>query len=248
MSLTGMPDVFSQGIRRIHLLTASYFFPGGNTSLAISRAQILATVPSLMSDANRPFVLDIEEPRYTSIASDPEQEGLNNAMDWTREAAGEAIIAGFYTNTCPERTYWGNQSEAGLANWQATNDAVAAKIINTVDFLNPSIYTFYSPEQYPIDDWVDYATRMLTEARRLATGGQKVIAWLWPFYHTSNPQPSLRHQPIPGYFWKKQLETCQALADHIAIFAIPDPSAGFNPTWDDDWEWWQETLTFLENL
>src|SRR5690606_38132766 len=140
----------------------------------ISQAQINQYVPpTVTQDLTRPVILDIEVARYTDIDQDPDQTGLINAMTWVRESVPNPIVAGYYTLTLPIRTYFGNDSPSELAAWQAKNDATAAKILSHVDFLNPSIYTFYSPNHPTagwIQGWIDYATRMLTEARPIAGG------------------------------------------------------------------------------
>src|SRR5690606_2017826 len=148
IKMTGMPDIYTlHNISKIHLLTSSFFFPGGDTTKDISQEVINTNVPpQLNTDTQRPVVLDIEIARYTDIAQDTEQHWLRQAMAWTRASVPYAITAGMYTLEMPQRTFFGNDTPEELAAWQAHNDATAAKILSSLDFLNVSIYTFYSPD------------------------------------------------------------------------------------------------------
>ena len=141
----------------------------------------------------------------------------------------------------PQRAYWqAIQPENSPAHrrWQRENDAVRS-IAEYVDIIFPSLYTFYSKE----DDWVRYAVANLREARRIAPG-KPVYCFLWPQFHDSTRRA---YELLPAEYWKRQLGTCQGLADGIVIWGGVGEAGRMNGwlSWDDNAPWWKATVEFV---
>lgn len=116
--------------------------------------------------------------------------------------------------------------------WQTDNDRMK-ELAGMVDVLYPSLYTFTSDR----DEWKQYATEQISEARRLANG-KPVICFLWPRYHNSNKV--LGDRFIPRDHWRDQLELVKDLADGFVIWD------GKRQQWPEDMEWWDETKLFIK--
>jgi hypothetical protein len=140
---------------------------------------------------------------------------------------------GFY-GIAPERIYWPiiRQETEALARWRDI-DARSADFVAKVDFLFPSLYTFYDD----LAGWETYARAMLKQAR---LHGKPVYPFLWPQFHNSNAQ--LKGQKIPGAFWRRQLELCREYADGIVLWG------GYTELWDEEADWWVETKVFVDSL
>jgi hypothetical protein len=122
--------------------------------------------------------------------------------------------------------------------WQVDNDRLA-QIVDHVDALYPSVYTFYPDRQA----WVVYAKAQIAEARRLGKG-KPVYAFLWPQYHEANA--ALAHRPVEPDYWDLQLTTMAHHADGVVIWGGwgengPEP-------WKEEAPWWQVTKRFMQRL
>jgi hypothetical protein len=116
--------------------------------------------------------------------------------------------------------------------WQAANDVVAP-LVDSVDALFPSLYTFYDDQ----NGWETYARANVAEARRLAKG-KPVYAFILMVYHDSNP--TLRGQLIPQDYWQRQLRVLSQVADGVVIWG------GYKLNWDEEAGWWLATKDFLQ--
>ena len=185
------------------------------------------------------FYVDIEEwPLYN--ATDAQREAniakLLQVADIVRETA-PGLQFGFYA-VLPENVYWplveGRPND--LQHYQETvrrTEVLARK----VDVIMPSLYTFYdSPSDRA--GWEKWARIVLTEARRY---GKPVYPFLWPRFHNSNEKLGLH--PVPGDYWRMELETVRRYADGVVIW-----DGGSDVSWDENAEWWQQTKQFLATL
>lgn len=140
---------------------------------------------------------------------------------------------GFY-DVAPQGTYWpivlkNSVGQAALAQWKEVNRR-SAVIAAKVDYLFPSLYTFYNDPA----GWEQSARAVLTEARQY---GKPVYPFLWPSFHNSNA--ALRGTKVPGDFWRRQLEVCREEADGLVLWG------GYKELWDDQADWWLETQSFM---
>src|ERR1700730_15129897 len=135
----------------------------------------------------------------------------------------------------PINDYWRaiqpSNSQQFMA-WQAAND-VLAPLVDSVDALFPSVYTFYDDQ----NRWETYARANVAEARRLAKG-KPVYAFIWMQYHDSNP--TLGGQLIPQDYWQRQLRVLSQIADGVVIWG------GYKLNWDEEAGWWLATKDFLQ--
>jgi hypothetical protein len=140
---------------------------------------------------------------------------------------------GFY-DMAPRSTYWAvvlNKSDA-LAQWWSINRR-SAVIAAKVDYLFPSLYTFYDDPS----GWELAALATLKEARQY---GKPVYPFLWPEFHDSNVK--LAGTQVPRDFWRRQLEVCRQHADGLVLWG------GFKRLWDEEAPWWVETKSFVKSL
>ena len=119
--------------------------------------------------------------------------------------------------------------------WYDANAALYELCVNHCDMLFPSIYTFYDDQP----NWVVYAEANIAEAKKYT--GRKIYPFIWPYYHDSNP--TLGGTPIPGDYWRLQLDTIYNSGAHGVVIW-----GGYQIEWDDNAEWWLETLDFMANL
>lgn len=140
---------------------------------------------------------------------------------------------GFY-GILPKRTYWPFvlKRAAIIDAWRHMND-VSAPLAALVDYLFPSLYTFYDDPA----GWETAARPILNEARRY---GKPVYPFLWPEFHNSNRL--LAGKEIPRAFWRRELEFCREHADGLVLWG------GAGERWDERAGWWQEALSFLRSL
>jgi hypothetical protein len=208
-----------------------------------------------LADAVTPVVINIETWSFAckdaSGAPTGTPEKFETIIRWTREAAPKLKI-GIYL-VAPIRDYWNaikpEQDPAYIA-WQANNDCYQ-KVVDGLDFLLPSLYTFYEDAHpWAVDGWVSYATANLKEARRLAKG-KPIYPFLWMQYHESNSN-GYALKLISGTYWRTELELVKKLADGVVIWGTISPNATEQRfeamTWDENSEWWVETKTFLKTL
>jgi hypothetical protein len=116
--------------------------------------------------------------------------------------------------------------------WQAANDVVAP-LVDSVDALFPSLYTFYDDQ----NGWETYARANVAEARRFAKG-KPVYAFISMTYHNSSP--TLGGQLIPQDYWQRQLRVLSQVADGVVIWG------GYTLNWDEEAGWWLATKDFLQ--
>ena len=149
-----------------------------------------------------------------------------------RQVAPE-LKFGFY-DQAPRSAYWpvllNKQDE--LAQWHETNRR-SAVIAAKVDYLFPSLYTFYDD----LKGWEIAARATLQEARQY---GKPVYPFLCPWFHDSNVK--LEGMKVAGDFWRHQLDVCRELADGLVLWG------GYKELWDEEADWWVETKAFLGTL
>lgn len=237
----GKPDLQRFGMLPIHVIDRGIWNDEAHPSIPLNRDRVDRKVRSLPNDG-APIVLDIEN--FDPSLGDAKQARtavgqLAAALATFRSAAPKRLL-GFY-GILPDRDYWRaikGPATADYRAWQVINDR-STPLVRSVDVIFPSIYTFY-PDRA---GWVPYAIAQICEARRLSN--KPVYAFLWPEYHYGGDLPG---QPIPGAFWRDQLETMYKYADGIVIWG------GFNVQqvrirqWDANAEWWQETIRFLQRV
>lgn len=188
------------------------------------------------------FYVDIEDWKVYDVPDATLQASLaklGRVADIVRETA-PTLQFGFY-GIMPENVYWplvaGKPEQ--FQKWRECArraEGLAAK----VDFIMPSLYTFYdSPHDRA--DWARWARMTLTEARRY---GKPVYPFLWPQFHESDPK--VAGKPVPGDYWQMELETAHALADGIVLWG--GWSNGRQTAWDEQTDWWQVTKRFVVSL
>lgn len=227
----GKPDLTPLGFRPIKLVySTKEMFEGGK----FDESAWSAAVTRAASDTV-PAALDIEEWRVSGISKG--EIGANiakyqKALELARLAAPKTRIG--YYGLVPERNYWApvKKDRNALKEWNDTNRSLRV-IAEKVDFLFPSIYTFYNDPA----GWEIYAKEMLQEARKFR---KPVYAFIWPEFHDSNKE--LAGQNIPAKFWAKELDLCRHHADGVVIWG------GFQKSWDENAPWWAATKEFMQKI
>ncbi len=119
------------------------------------------------------------------------------------------------------------ETQANMDAWRQANAALQ-ELGDAVDFIAPSLYTFYGNT----DQWVDYAIGNIVEAQQY---GKPVMPFLMPNYH--NMSGFQANEFIDGDFWRLQLDTVADNADSVVIWR---GYGGFEGNED----WWTQTSEF----
>jgi hypothetical protein len=190
--------------------------------------------------ARQKLVLDIEHlpmdirqhPRESVQAS---IRTLKQLIGWVRKRQPRLRL-GMYS-LMPMRDYWTPVAfPEKRPAWESAN-AFLAPLARAVDFICPSLYTFYDRAH----EWGVYAKANIHQARQY---GKPVWPFLWMNYHGSNQH--LADQFIPADYWRMQLRLCRRIADGIVIWGGWGMAANAPRAWDDSAPWWQATKDFAE--
>ena len=194
--------------------------------------------------------------RYYPYATvDESLRKLSTLTRWATDAFSGRVISHY--RIFPLREYWVPQRSKGLHavawyRWRWANGYTKRRrlpngqydSVGLADLCHatmPSLYSFYENRE----GWVRHAEANIKEARKY---GKPVIPFLWPRYH-DRARPSLRLQPIPGDYWRLQLETLKSLG--VKEVCIWDQAAFYNrklnlPLWTADDEWVQATEEYQD--
>ena len=239
MGYKGRPDFQAFGIQPIYLLVTPSLWPGGDP-VEMEQA-IRANVQKLARYVTRPpqlVCLDVEH--WDLTTADPQQLLTNLAKyallaDWMHQAAPSVRLGywGILPNRGAQPAFIKND-QPRLEAWRASNVRITP-LASHVDVVFPALYTLTEDPQV----WRNFAIAALQEARQYH---KQVYPFLFPqFLDTENAGAF-----VPGDFWRVQLETCLEHADGVVIWSHSGaPRYGPDPAWNDDWPWWQETVSFL---
>jgi hypothetical protein len=227
-----MPDLHLLGMPK--LLDAGNIWRQGVSHDTVDSAGVAAAVRFIRRFTDT-YYFDLEN----WVMSDAPKSVIDASIQKLAQTAEIARTAfpdgkfGFY-GVMPQTTYWPIVVRKAdlLATWRDTN-ARSAVVAAKVDYLFPSLYTFYNDPA----GWELVANTILTEARQY---GKPVYPFLWPEFHDSNAV--LRGQKIPRDFWRRQLEFCRQHADGLVLWG------GYTETWEEQADWWVETKAFVESL
>jgi hypothetical protein len=155
-------------------------------------------------------------------------------IDWWREVRPDVRVG--YYSMLPLREYWAPiveqlETEPDYVTWWKQQNALMGRrrnalgqfdsrgLVDVVDFICPSLYTFYndkqSGEEYSHDDWWcdAYAPANIAESRKYQ---KQVYPFLWPRYHDSNSTSALEY--IGDDLLRRQIEVCLKHADGCVIW------------------------------
>lgn len=247
----GAPDV---GMSRIYVTDREFWdgqYPNFKTDEPSERR--CRAFARRIAPRKCPVVIDIEHwPTDVRHATEAEVrtslQKLIAVLDWMRDERPELKL-GLY-GILPSRDYWTPvsylqakalgaatpparlaQLEARYNEWVRSNDLVRGILADKIDFVCPSIYTFYDDQA----GWELYARANIAEAKK---AGKPVYPFLWMEYHEEGPIPGGGF--IPGDFWRRQLDLCHQTADGAIIWG------GWKRRWDEKAPWWVETKAFLQ--
>jgi len=249
----------SVGFEHIPILTTWFFFPSGHDREDVDdavRERIIHHTETHMED-NKTYILDIEH-WPTGASNTPEERAesvrkLSEVIDIIKSVR-PTVKLGYYSMV-PGRNYWDvyencawndSRHELCLEREQRWHDANTEllPLAQKVDFLFPSIYTFYNNPE----GWTHYARANIEEAQRLAelAGRKPVYAYIWPRYHGSN-NDGLAYTPIDGAFWRLQLEVVHKTGVEGAIVWDVAQWLTLQQVAKNE-EWFAQTLDFMREL
>jgi hypothetical protein len=227
-----MPDLRSLGMPK--LLAA-----GSTWSAHVSHDEVdpagIETAVEYLQRLTRNYYFDLEEWPLSGVpreAIDANISKLVRTAEIARQVAPDMKF-GFY-GVAPRSPYWSvllNKKDELEELWSTNRRS--AVIAARVDYLFPSLYTFYDDPS----GWELAALATLKEARQY---GKPVYPFLWPEFHDSNVK--LVGTQIPREFWRRQLELCRQHADGLVLWG------GFTRLWDEEAPWWVETKSFVKSL
>jgi hypothetical protein len=250
ISYQDKPDTEQLGLRRIYVADRE-FWRGGNTSEQADTSAPDETscraLGAKVAAMRCPLVVDIEHwPTDVRGASHAEvQETIDKFSDivrWCRAGAKGRLKIGFY-GVPPICDYWTViQADAQkLQQWHDAN-AVWINFAKKVDFIAPSLYTYYGPGDVANyrGDWVKFAQANVEQAKRYR---RPVIGFLWPRYHSSNAK--LGEKFIDADYFRLQLQTCRDMGIDVVLWDW----SGFDQFKPFDWSasnnWWDSVRPFL---
>ncbi len=236
------PSLAAYHVRPLTILYESRLFVANQPPTAVPSEVIVRSLAYELRASTDPVVLDIERWPLTGdgLAVPSTVAKYLSVLSWVKGEA-PAVPFGLY-GTVPIPDYWRAASDPmspQFLAWRRDNDRLA-QIVDHVDALYPSIYTFYPDRQA----WVAYAKAHIAEARRLAKG-KPVYGFLWPLYHNQGNE-LLGSRPIEPDYWDLQLATMAQYADGVVIWGGwgdhgPEP-------WNEEAPWWQVTKRFMQQL
>jgi hypothetical protein len=206
-----------------------------------------------MAPLNCPVVIDIEHwPTDIRTASEEavteSLQKLIEVLDWMRDER-PTLKLGVYS-LLPVRDYWVpvtylkakqdpstprgkiDQLARDYDRWSRATDFVRERLAAKVDFVCPSLYTFYDDEA----GWELYARANLEESHK---AGKPVYPFLWMQYHG---ETGVGGKFIGADVWRRQLDVCRSHADGVVIWG------GWKRRWDENAPWWQATEDFVRRL
>jgi len=227
-----MPDLRSMGMPK--LLGVGNIWRPGQSHEDVDPAGVAEAV-KFVSHYTENYYFDVENWYVSSVAQSVIDANIQKMVS-TAEIArrtSPAMKFGIY-NVAPQGTYWPVvlKNTDALKMWRDVNRRSAA-IAGKVDYLFPSLYTFYNDPA----GWETAARGIMQEARQY---GKPVYPFLWPEFHDSNA--TLRGTKIPRDFWRRELEVCREYADGLVLWG------GYTQLWDEQADWWLETKLFMESL
>ncbi len=228
-----MPDLRNLGMPK--LLDAGTIWSPGIPKDRVDPIGIRTAVEAVRRRGFTRYYFDLEEWTVSGAPReviDANIQKLARTAQIARQTAPE-LKFGFY-DQAPRGTYWPimTNSQKELAEWHSINRS-SAIIATQVDYLFPSLYTFYDDPA----GWELTSRAIIKEARQY---GKPIYPFLWPEFHNSNAK--LKDTQVPGQFWRRQLELCREMADGLVIWG------GWLRLWDEEAPWWVETKAFMASL
>lgn len=246
------PRAASLGMHKIKILYQSAFEIEDNGSITVKTSDRIAQLARDYTDDL--IVLDIEHDKWIdkddwSFRPDGPERFLAVLHIWRRAMKNKDQRVGLYGITTA-RAYWPavrliNQGPEGkgVKSWRDTNDlAKSSGIVDEVDDLFPSLYTFAD------ETFEDYAIANIGEAKRTRKSGQRVIPFLWPQWHGSAVDRSMRNKPVDGKLWRRQLEVCREHADGVVLWTKGSDTKKIPFADIKGMGWWKETEAFIRTL
>jgi hypothetical protein len=217
------------GIQPIFLVEDGFWARGADGSWDKSKPDERATRATAWQLARKgvPVVIDIEhwpvDIRHADEATVRQSlRKLAQVADWIH-AERPGVKLGFY-GVLPIRDFWtpvlyekatrdgrkpDEKARVEHERWLKANALVTEYLKDHVDFVFPSLYTFYDDPA----GWAVYAKANVAEARK---AGKPVYPFLWMQYHDGNAK--LASQWLPREVWRQELELCRRTADGVVIW------------------------------
>lgn len=231
MAFKGMPNVGHYGINTtMHGLGhPEDYWEGALSPTTFPNEQKTRSITRKFKN-DRLYYVDIEHFVFEDHLLKDNANKLTAIAKWIRSEKPD-LRFGFY-GLMPITTYW-NRDE----NWRKRNNSLAG-VAQYVDYVLPDLYTYYPDRR----GWMAHAEDSIAEARKYK---KPVYAFLMPLYHPGG-QMGIEGQPIPGDYWRLQLETMYRLADGIVIWAwYPEKDWTSIASDTDPNNWWYQTVEFI---
>lgn len=236
-----MPDLRHYGVSPVHVIDRG-IWPEQTSHFEDPDPRLVAKKLHALPDDGVPLVMDFEFYSFSQGLKNSLEalEGLTTIAKSFKTAAPSRPI-GFY-GYMPVHDYFDAikpKSSSEYRTWQDEN-TMAGMLNPYVDFLAPSLYTFYNRPA----DWQTYARAQISEARRISD--KPVYAFIWPHFHNQGKkkQPSA----IPADFWRLQLETMSEIADGVILWGGWNFGRQASMKWNSQASWWVQTKEFLASL
>jgi hypothetical protein len=170
---------------------------------------------ALAHDHRAPLIWDIEHWRLPR-----DMDKFIEIIQWARDVRPD--LRQSYYIMLPERNYWApveyhfrpnNITLKKLNDWKERNAALMP-LAEVVDFISPSLYTFYRNDDghFALQDtwWFAYAEANIAEAKKY---NKQVVPWLSPRLWRSAGQ-----ELMDLAFFRRQIEFVLQAADGVMVF------------------------------
>ena len=229
MMYAGKPDTRTFGMKPAYIVDRG-FWVDESTRQAVDPAKLTRRLKEFPASDGL-IVLDVEHlPLTGQPASVAKSLSMMRQLAEKSRDSGSGRKIGYY-GLLPLSEYWrpiNGLPGGGFTDWRRDNARIAG-LGRSIDVNLPSLYTFYPDRK----GWVQQAEILVCEARRISD--KPVYAFVWPEYHDSTEQAG---RPVPGDYWRLQLQTLRRIADGVVIWGGYDLKNQRAYKWNPDAEWW----------
>lgn len=241
------PNLYQHGIKPITVLYGQDFWKKNENNEYLPSDDKLKSLAKKHNIKSRYIVLDVEHwhvqghPNRPWIMEENSRKYISLFKKFKAYTPGSRV--GYFGSILPISNYEKSISptDSKLHNQWLSENKRMAPLASLIDVAYPAAYTYSTDKAL----WEESLLAHLAELKKYFKG--EVYIFIWPQYFDHAPAPEdIRLKYIPADYWRFQLETIKKHADGIVIWGGWDFDSWQPQTWNNEAEWWQETLSFLK--
>jgi hypothetical protein len=237
MKWNGLPSSFSGcGFRNMTIFYESALVTGDQPDYRKIDKAVAA-----IRRARPPIVtLDIERWDPSTASG---RDRLIRVIEYVRARVPSTVELGYW-GIMPNYAYDDYRAGGSRLRRQRSLNKAMRPLAARTDWIMPSLYTYEGNRAR----WAQFADIVLEEAHDY---GKPVMPWLWMQFMGDSPYRSIRHDLIPGEFFRSELDKVRVKADSACLWGTR-VSQGGGPIkrlrWQENAPWWRETKSFMHAL